>query len=251
MNLIYLPVLITLFLGCSLPGFSRVDLLLPPLPAAWKGEGSLPVFTIRYPMEGEPDVFFEVPYTSSPIPVTLPKINNLPVLAVPSFAGRSEPMLPAGAIFPLHMDGKTLPLRFGEGFAAEIFFDLQPLGRGTEYFNAKRLSTEIKKVSGDNPWALDRDRIIEGIRFGFFRVDMIKVRDPLFLQASFPPGTYLRANPFFPPYFSDTANPKFVGPLYPGKNFFFQSRGKGEIRIVIKEKQWFIIYPEYVLSGSL
>ena len=187
-----------LFFGCSLAGGVTIEVVLPPLPQAWEEYPESPGYILSYMSSGYGRVELEVPPSAESVSIYLEKGSNSPLLLTPFFKEKRYSLCPAGALFPLHTTGRNLlPLSWEEGFLAELFCDLETTAVYKEHINSTRMSEVIKETGGGDPWGLDKDRIIQALRFHSFRQDQVSPMPTFSVDVFLQKGVYLWNNPFF------------------------------------------------------
>lgn len=137
-----------------------------------------------------------VPEGVEGISISTPAKSVVPVLAfaVPTRSGGGE-LLPAGGIFPLHLDpGGSLILSWIGGFETQILHDLAAAGFPIEAVNAHRLSESVRLKSENNPWRLDRRAIINGFLYGGLRESSIRLYTDKHLTLPISDGLWYRDN---------------------------------------------------------
>jgi len=184
--------------GCDFFSHStRVELLLPPIPAHWQRAFDNLKFQLIFNGPDGKEQCIIIPAGSSLIEVCISKKQNSSFLAYPLIGDEEIRLPPAGALYPLNMgEGNTLVLSWEQGVAAVIIFRLSTGEIDLSIFNTLRLSEEIMERGKPDPWALDIDYIIEKIDLGSFRVTYIKAASARDIELLVDPGSWFMESPF-------------------------------------------------------
>lgn len=143
--------------------------------------------------------------------VRLPKVDNWPVLAVPT--ARGVPLPPASALWPWDLEGEELVLSWEHGPASEVFAALVREGVDIAPINGERLLEEMGSRGAGDPWALDLTHISERLASGSFRVTDIRLlpcRDVELAEALLTPaprGEWFLESPFRSPLGAEAGDP--------------------------------------------
>ncbi len=146
----------------------------------------------------------------------------------------SGSLKPAGAVINTNINAKTtIPLKWEDGFLADLLLDLKGLGIQTDQLNISRLKNGIKEKCNGNPWSLDRDLLKEAIIYNTLSVYKIKAG---ILQDIFIPveGTWVSDNPFYPVSFSNSKGILVFNNIYEGQHRFLNSETKKHLDIIVK-----------------
>ena len=90
-------------------------------------------------------------------------------------------------------------LDFRRGVVAAIVRDAAGAGVRTDTLNVERLAHEIEERIPDDPWTLDRQRVVRALSDGSMRVTAIREISTVTLDLSAPDGTWYGFSPFAMP----------------------------------------------------
>lgn len=195
-----------LLVGCSdvLPKWGRrieIEIIVADPVAPWDRLGALDHLIVLPTVRGD-DTTSEsrVVAGQGSLRLTIEKRTNLPILDYPLIAGRSDLLRPAGAVFPLDLEGRgRISTSYREGFLAELLVPVSATGELLEAVNVRRLRREIWERSSGDPWRLDRDAILQTLMFGAMRSDRIRARPCFDLSLEARAGTWVSGDPFYGP----------------------------------------------------
>ena len=228
-----------------------MEIVLPSLPPEWEEYPVTPGYILSYTSPEDLEMEIEVPASAETVTVTLEKGNNKPVLFTPGFHATRHFLKPAGALFPLQCNEQgQLPLTWDDGFLADLFLSLDTEEFPIEHLGGTRFSETIGEKGEGDPWSLDKERIVQTLRFYSFREDYISRLPDRALEISLSRGWYLWNNLLLAPFYAETAGVYTFEDLYEGEHILFPMDGSEPVRAVITEDEWFIFYPEYVESGN-
>lgn len=124
----------------------------------------------------------------------LPKARGAAVLLRPTYRG--IPLPPAGTAVPWLASGGEATATWHDGVTASILRRLAVGESGFEALNVPRLSREIRRRGGRDPWGVDIDRIVEKLAENAFRSTYITEGEKVPLEITFPEGRWIRLEPF-------------------------------------------------------
>lgn len=192
--------------ACSLPlppwgARPQLEVVLPPSPDAWKPFGKLSYLLVLPPEAAGGEARTLQWDAGGPPPrLSLAKRCNLPLLAYPLLAGRSDLLKPAGALYPISLDERgRLRFSFRDGFLAGLLFPLSGETDLLASINASRLGEEIWERSQGDPWIIDRERILKTLAYGTMRSDRITPLPAYDLTIRPVTGGWISADPFRAP----------------------------------------------------
>ena len=242
--------------GCDLYQYNlSVQVSFPSLPESWTSVFGPIGFRLSYVSRfGEVNHLDFPAHVSSTI-ITLPKTVNTPVLAEPLLNRSNAEILPAGALFPLHLSrDKTLRLQWEHGFVAGLFLSMRCQGLPLESVNAERLCRQIELEADGNSWSIDGDSIKSGIRYNNLR--SYKVRKLPDTDLSLPVEG---DNVWF---FGNVLAPRLMKPengvlelhnVYLGFHKLLANDGQGCMDLFVSDEAWYMVNRTagIAVSGSL
>ena len=239
---IFLIILALFTSSCSL--FSdkeeEVSFIIPEIP-----EDFPPVSIKKYKITvtNSSHSFFYLPPDRKSFRLTLPVSELTTVLAYPVL--ENTLLKPAGFIVSGNLSGINR-MSWEEGFGAEAL-SLAASGSYTENLNISLYKKKLLETSGGNPWCLDRDKAVYGLRYGIFNGSYIKKRSTYNLAL---PGENENWYRDYPGHTESCGSADMK--IMDGENVFINREGTVSLWIFADNLSWIAVYSDVRggLSGN-
>lgn len=242
--------------GCDLYQFDlSVTVRFPSLPESWTNILEPSGFRLSYAGRSGEVNYLDLPADVTSTIISLPKSVNTPVLAEPLANGVNAGILPAGAIFPLHLSrDKTLYLRWEHGFVADLFLSIRSQGLQLESVNAERICRQIELEADFNSWSIDGDSIKSAIRYNNLR--SYKVRKLPAMDLCLPvegDRAWFYGNVLSPYLIQPFNGVLELSNVYYGFHRLFANDGQGRMDLFVSDEAWYMVNRAegIAVSGSL
>lgn len=233
-----MPALLLLASCELLPVTIPVEVVLPETPAAWEAAWGPAVFELVWQAAGGARTIAGTHGAGSTVTIDIPRLPPVAIVALPRWTAAGETMLGAGSVWPgLAADrpraaptdgerpgGERLVLTFEDGPVAEVLRRVMAAGADVGDFSVSRLAGEIRERLGEDPWALDVEKVVSAIASRAMRESYVRARPAEATGLVAPPGTWLAPSPFVDPVASDGAT--LWPPLPVGLSVFYSSNGR-------------------------
>ena len=174
-----------------------IRFILPTLPSFWRERLRVEAFEISFLDSNGELAKLIVRTKDGGGEIRVQKAFVIPVMARPLVPGFSLP--PAGGLYPVHENSEgELTLSWEEGLVSGILLELACMGIDLDGLNTERLAREIETRAGDDPFRLDRLKIIDAIASGSFRVTSIRTLPEREVRLVPGPGQWITESPFSP-----------------------------------------------------
>jgi len=141
-------------------------------------------------------------------------------------------------VYPVDLDSHgELPLRWEEGFLAELLLRCAGAGDHLQAVNVKKLRSHIADRSEGNPWRLDGRTLSSALACGRLSLRNLKLLPSGDVELEAAPGRWISGNPMIEvPVESDGR--LTLRELPEGIHSFFLLHGTGRIDISVSESRW-------------
>jgi hypothetical protein len=193
-HLIFLTALI--FCCCGyFSDSSTVIIKFPKIPPHWQESFPDLRLLIKYP-DKENKIIEEIySLETGSIEIECEKMTVIPIAAYPITGSFIFP--PAGGIYPYSTDMlESMQLKWEYGITADILITLISGEMDVNTFNSERLYNEINLRAPPDPFKLNKQKIIDAILSGNFRVTDIKPLEEKEMKINLYSGTWFTESPF-------------------------------------------------------
>lgn len=218
----------------------EVTFVIPELPETFP---PVPIVRYKITVTNHTHEYFYLPPDKKSFDLSVPVAGVTSVLAYPVI--KSSLLKPAGFIVSSNLD-RTNHLTWEKGFAAEAV-SLACSGGYTENLNTDLFGERIKENSGENPWALDRNKVVYALQYGIFNGNYLKKRAVRSLPLLGPEEKWHSDYPGRELVYSSESLP-----VMDGENLFIDSGGTASLWIFSDNVGWTAVYSDVRggLSGN-